>query len=116
MAAIIAAAGHPTLEQEVGQQRAGKDRERQPDEQQSLGRPSSPSTSRSRTVDASENRSRARSVHDVRTVSLVSERGKHPARPRPRIAPAATNTMGGNPPPVELRRHQRVATMMTRAR
>ncbi len=60
-----------------------------------LGRAASPSTSRSRTVDASANSSRA-SVSSVmvRTASLPNENGSTPNPPGPRIAPTATNTIG----------------------
>ncbi len=60
-----------------------------------VGRPASPSTSRSRTVEASENSSRA-SVNSVtvRTTSLVTDSGRTFSPAGPRTAPAATNTIG----------------------
>ena len=60
-----------------------------------VGRDLSPSTSRSRTVDASAKSSSANvSSVMVSVVSLSSETGSNSRPAGPRMAPASTNTIG----------------------
>ena len=95
---------------EVGQQRAGHDRQRQPDEQQPAGQTGValdvPQPDRRRIGEQQQGQRQLGDGHD-RLVGQRERENIQPARTQDR-AGGDEHHRAGDPPPVELRRHQRV--------